>query len=923
MLCVLAHKGRVFMLCVATLRRVLVPLILLVIISTISTAASPVAQASATSPWRVLRDDGRELLLEVTTPIYTLHADQRGLRAEVAGLPSNRAPGAAALPLLTLPLAFAGSLPTVVVLEDDMVEVPFAGTFARAPLPEPVDLRDPAATLRPLTRQTPPPTHGLEPVAPVALGTPQGLRGRNVVQLAVAPLQVDWERNTLRHHRRLLISVRFATTGRGATLPAPDDALATLLDQVAINRQPIRPTPQFATPRAAARATTNPPATTGGSLKLLVERTGVQEVTAAQLRNGGWDLARLSPERLQLTRDGVEVPLEVSGQGDTLRLRFRGEPANTRYQAAQVYWLAQTTPGRLREQARPGPGTAVRWEENNFYSSQFGGPAGDGWFGRDLRLIDQSTRVMTAQLELPTSSPPGAQLAIGLQTLRDGPHALAVAASIAGMTQDLGSISWNDSYVAGITPPYTATLNLPTTLPAGPLLLTVTLTSPRASDNLYIDSISLPAVRLPEPVGLSPRIVSDTPSSLSSGAADYLIISHAAFLPALQPLVELQRARGWQVRVVDVQDVYDEWSYGRLDPEAIRAFVSHAYRAYKPAPRYLLLVGDGTSDFRGYLGLNDQTFVPPYLSRSDPWLGEIACDTCYGRVAGPNNAPVARVADDLLPDLQVGRLPVRSAQQAAAVVAKIVGYATQPPPGGWRAQHLFLADRAVDENGAPDGAGDFFAASEAAISHHAPGAIARRFYYDPAPRRGALPAGHYATTNALRSELLAAVDSGAATLTYIGHSNYWQWGSAATSDPPYLWSVYDADGRKNGGKLPILLSMTCLTGLFQEPTDPQLGTTDERLVTAATGGAIASLSPSGLGVATAHDIFYEGVIATLYGAGGASRTLGAAQLAGFVTLTSHTNCCRDLLYSYQLFGDPATQLPLTPRNGVWLPVMRR
>jgi hypothetical protein len=51
--------------------------------------------------------------------------------------------------------------------------------------------------------------------------------------------------------------------------------------------------------------------------------------------------------------------------------------------------------------------------------------------------------------------------------------------------------------------------------------------------------------------------------------------------------------------------------------------------------------------------------------------------------------------------------------------------------------------------------------------------------------------------------------------------------------------------------------------------------------------------------------------------------LGAAQLAGFVTLTSHTNCCRDLLYSYQLFGDPATQLPLTPRNGVWLPVMRR
>ncbi|HID62281.1 MAG TPA: hypothetical protein EYP49_06015, partial [Anaerolineae bacterium] len=120
---------------------------------------------------------------------------------------------------------------------------------------------------------------------------------------------------------------------------------------------------------------------------------------------------------------------------------------------------------------------------------------------------------------------------------------------------------------------------------------------------------------------LSPlSIVLDTPSDLhsTSNGADYIIITHADFYDEVLPLANHRAAQGLRTMVVDVQDVYDEFSYGVFDPQAIHDFLAYAYANWiAPVPSYVLLVGDGNWDFKDNLGIGETNYIPPYLAMVD------------------------------------------------------------------------------------------------------------------------------------------------------------------------------------------------------------------------------------------------------------------------------------------------------------------
>ncbi len=134
---------------------------------------------------------------------------------------------------------------------------------------------------------------------------------------------------------------------------------------------------------------------------------------------------------------------------------------------------------------------------------------------------------------------------------------------------------------------------------------------------------------------------------------------------------------------------------------------------------------------------------------------------------------------------------------------------------------------------------------------------------------------------------------------------------------------YDVDGRKNGDRLPIMLSMTCLTGDWANPV---LMTTDERMVLAPNGGAIASLSATGEGVNTAHAELLRGLLPHLFETGQAGgkidRSLGAAHLAGLQRLVGN-GLSRDLAYSFGILGDPDVALPFVASHSLFLPQVQR
>ena len=75
----------------------------------------------------------------------------------------------------------------------------------------------------------------------------------------------------------------------------------------------------------------------------------------------------------------------------------------------------------------------------------------------------------------------------------------------------------------------------------------------------------------------APAVVANVPSAWhDSSGADLVIIGSRDLLPSLRPLAEQRAREGLKVAVVDVQDVYDEFSAGEKDALALRSFLSNA-----------------------------------------------------------------------------------------------------------------------------------------------------------------------------------------------------------------------------------------------------------------------------------------------------------------------------------------------------------
>ena len=119
--------------------------------------------------------------------------------------------------------------------------------------------------------------------------------------------------------------------------------------------------------------------------------------------------------------------------------------------------------------------------------------------------------------------------------------------------------------------------------------------------------------------------------------ADYLLIAPEAFLQATTPLLELRRGDGLKVKAVSIEKIYSEFGFGEPTPEAVKDFLSYAYHNWRqPSPRYVLLVGDGTYDFKDYLQTGVTNQVPPrmvetsYLwTASDPSYAMVNGATCF------------------------------------------------------------------------------------------------------------------------------------------------------------------------------------------------------------------------------------------------------------------------------------------------------
>jgi hypothetical protein len=669
------------------------------------------------------------------------------------------------------------------------------------------------------------------------------------------------------------------------------------------------------------------------TLTIIAAQPAVIDLAAAALMSAGWPIDQLDAQTIQVWRDGAEVPVYVNtdGTGRLGRLRFLADGNESAFSREAVYWLTYGRGQGERLVSTPTGTTPLRWEEDHAYDPPVASLRGDSWFAFELRA---GADARTIPLNLPASLPSGSSLQLRVApALRRSGHALELR--YAG--QRVALARWDDGTSAT---PRQLDVTLEQPLPAGSVTLEAALVS-AGTDRVLFDALNVPSVLQPLPTlsptpsPVSPRDLRTGPVAGSSGAS-YLVITHPSLRDALAPLVAQKQAQGDTVGVVDVQWAYDAFSYGARDPAAIRALIATAASQWTPAPRAVLLVGGGSVRMRGGearpptpgLVMSDSPLsdplIPPFLVRGIDPSGEIACDTCYTRL------DAADVRDDTQPNLPIGRIPARTLNEARTVVNKTVGHAT-PPAGGWRSRTLLLADNDIQPSGEPDPAGPFSSVVNEVAGLLPRGMDVRRFVY--APQAGA-PVGTYANSGELRCKLFRAWDGGsrndtacpplmageepgASLLVYVGHGSPWQWANTTPdAATPYLFYLYDADGRRNDQRLPIVLSMTCYSGNWANPV---LQSLDERLLLMPSGGSVAAFAAAGSGVNTEHARLLQGLLPTLTAASG-SRSLGAAHLAALKTLDA---TARDLAYSFHILGDPDVTLPPLARHALFLPLLRR
>jgi hypothetical protein len=343
--------------------------------------------------------------------------------------------------------------------------------------------------------------------------------------------------------------------------------------------------------------------------------------------------------------------------------------------------------------------------------------------------------------------------------------------------------------------------------------------------------------------------------------ADAVIISHVDFVARVWALKTQQEAEGYRVALANVEDLYDEFSYGEKTPYALKSFLQKARRDWQIKPRFLLLAGDASFDPRNYLGLGDFDYVPTKLI--DTALMETASDDWYGDLDGNGTAEIA-----------VGRLSVRTASEAKLQVAKILGYrqgaGLDEGVNDWAKNVVLVADT--------NGEFDFETASEQLSEEVPESMLVSRIYR-----------GQMGNTSA-RDQVLENLNAGALLVNYLGHGSVQLWlGDLLTSDI--------ALGLTNGKKLPFVVAMTCLNGYFSDIYTESLA---ESLMNSRNGGAVGVWASSGLTYADFQQPMNLEFFRQLFGY---DQTIGEAIMKAKASTSDP-----DVRKTWIFFGDPTLRL---------------
>lgn len=311
----------------------------------------------------------------------------------------------------------------------------------------------------------------------------------------------------------------------------------------------------------------------------------------------------------------------------------------------------------------------------------------------------------------------------------------------------------------------------------------------------------------------------------ADNSVNMVIISPKTWAAQAQRIADMHTAEGMSTRVVDPEQIYNEFSSGSADVGGLRKYLKMLYDRGAGTPdnlRYVLLMARATYDNR-HNTPEMQTSSPTLPAWYTSSVSESLSDNDgYGTddiLAMLDDGTGANKGIDKL-CVAVGRIPVTSVAEVKSYIDKLLQYNQHKALTGWENQVMMLAD---DEDN-----GDHVNQTEWMVNGMAeiPGQplLVNKVYMDAYQRQN----GNYPVA---RQEMFSYLNDGVVWWNYVGHAN-----NHSMSHEGQL--TYNDINNMFLKRLPVLFAATC--DFLRWDSNTRSG--GEILMHERYGGTIATIS---------------------------------------------------------------------------------